>query len=163
MKRVNDTSRDKRRHLKGVYLRAINGLVRELHELAPHPAVNFSGPAFIKANALFNKAASYDSMLGAAMAENFLAGVFFDAANDNPAETSCAVNFNDAVDIASEYMEEQGEGQGSFARVKWRSATAAPAPGPEAWERDLPRRLNIESALAHYLRSYESLPVPAFA
>lgn len=152
----------------------INGLVRELSRLAPHPAAS-PGPAFLPKNSLFKKSADYDSTLGMLMAENFLSTAFLGAAvntNDNSSSTSAtapalALDWSNAIDAFSEYIEERGEdlgeGQGTLARVKWASAKTMfnREPALAAYRRDLPARLKLEAALAYYLRKLERLSVTA--
>jgi len=146
----------------------VNSLVRELEKLAPHPASPAPGPVFIAKHDLLKKPADYDSTLGMMMAENFLASAFFGAANQNDTVSSASapaltLDWSNAMDAASEYLEDCGEGQGSFARVKWKTAKAAfdAEPALAAYRRDLPKRLKIEAALAHYLRKIEALAAPA--
>jgi hypothetical protein len=166
----NKNSRDQRQSLECV----VSGLVRELEKLAPHPAS--PAPVSLPHHPLLSKTADYDSTLGMLMAENFLASAFLGAANQNDVSSSAsafdslgapalALDWSNAIDAASEYLEERftapGEGQGSFARVKWASAKTLFNQEPElaAYRRDLPQRQKIEAALAHYLRKLDRLSV----
>lgn len=155
----------------------INSLLQDLSQLAPHPdRPDHKGPVFLSNHSSYTKPASYDGMLGSIMLENFLGAAFAEVANNNSdtmggAVAACAFKNADVLELFSEYLEDRGEdkgeGQGTFARVKWQKTRdafnlSAQDESRAAFEAGLPKRHKIESALAHYTRLLD-LPAPAFA
>lgn len=114
--------------------------------------------------------------------ESFLGTAFLQAASGMEHQewfaVATAVDWSNVMDAADEYMKDReksriapdkGEGKGTFALwSKKRVANDFNRKSQEdaltaAFERDLPRRLKIEQALASTLRQLESLEAPSLA
>lgn len=172
---------DKQRQtLQGV----IAGLMGELAELAPHPdAPKNKGPVFLFSNPNLQTPSEYDGMLGSLLIQSMLGAAFTHAVSGlehahgvQGGDISPALISN-AINAYSEYMKDRprftpdtGEGKGTFALMSGKrkaandfNGAAQESPAMEAFRRDLPRRLKIESALADACRKLEWLTSPAMA
>lgn len=154
----------------------IQQLVKELQKCAPHPdKPEQNGPLFLQQDANHQLPAEYDGMLGSALMDTMLGGVFSAAANDSV--SSLMNSFDRTADCASEYMQDRqtnsyGLGQ---RRVIANNFNSIGSRGPEyqammeAYQADLPTRMSLEKWISHEtrrlyaLRKNAPMPMPSLA
>ncbi len=155
----------------------INGLMHELHKLAPHPdQPQNKGPLFIKSNPLFKVANDRDSMLGNMIMESILGAAFSEAVSeisDNFGSWTQDFDAGTVLELYDVYRTEIEEdnnkiaahGQGTMARMSGKSiANSFNMRGNldeplQAFMDDMPKRMKIERDLAYYARELEHLMV----
>lgn len=148
---------------KASYIGVISGLMNELQKLAPHPErPDYKGPLFINNNPYMKSASESDGMLGCMIMEALVGTAFAQMFSETIA--NIGHNLMDALDCYSEYVTDiqQSEdsksehGQGTLARLSSKpikghfNQRASISEGMQAFYNDLPRRMEIENALAYY-------------
>ena len=119
----------------------IMGLMKELAKLAPHPnRPDYTGPLFISGTSEFKPPAEYEGMMGSFLMESTLQSEF----------TSAATNVAETV---SNYITDRKQSplMRSFNTEAHRAALT------NAYFADLPKRLGLESWIAHEQRKLYSL------
>lgn len=155
---------------------AIQSLVNELQQLAPHPdRADFKGPLFLKGNANFQAANDHDGMLGAMMLEGMLGLAVSEFASEAANDFMNEFDISNALDAYSEYVSDvegstlrnAAHGQGTMAKMSGTSISGGfnvrsnITEGMQAFYEDLPKRMTIERSLAHYARELAMLDAPA--
>lgn len=156
---------------------AMQGLMRELQQLAPHPdQPSNNGPIFIQATADMKVANDHDGMLGSMLMEAIIGGGFSEAVSETCGDAVGAIatqiDFGHVMDAYSEYISDVAKksqqeiaahGQGTLASMSGTSISggfnmrATISDGMQAFFEDLPKRMDIERSLAYYARQLQTL------
>lgn len=154
---------------------AIQGLVKELQTLAPHPdQPGYTGPVFLQNNPNFTASNDQDGMLGAMMMETMLGDAFAQAASDHGCDALNDMDITNAVEVYSEYISDvegstqykAAHGQGTMAKLSGTSISAgfnlrsSITQDMQDFYDDLPKRMMIEKSLAFYARELAALDAP---
>ena len=142
-------------------------LMKELEKLAPHPdRPNQTGPHFVKIDSQHKPAAEYEGVLGSMVLESALGTAFIEAASTQLgswAQTfSNHIDVSNAVDCASYYAEDRSSsykyslGQTNAISSNFNKHVKR-KDMMDAYIKDLPKRLGIESWLASYQRKLYAL------
>lgn len=158
----------------------IKGLVAGIYKLAPNPSnEQRRGPLFISLKSQFKPAAEYDGMLGSVFMDALLGPISgICASNDNGA-SSCATpmasmaynldlqTYGDALSELLEYQQESEKerqkaaekGRGSFALGEHKTICGRfnEESAEEHYQRDLPKRLRLEAAVASLCKKADLL------
>lgn len=152
------------------------GLLQDLQKLAPHPdSPQNRGPLFINSNPNFKLADKNDGMLGTMMMEALLGTAFSDALSDSLGSWTQEVDVSNTMECYSEYLTDiegkvrsiAAHGQGTLARLSGKSIAGSfnlrstISEGLQAFYEDLPKRLEIERALAYYAKQLAQVQNPA--
>lgn len=126
----------------------IGELMKELAALAPHPSrPHYRGPLLV----------GQDGMMGAFLMDAMIGSAFLDAVSHVAGGWVQSVNWDQAVDMASEFHKDRSSpalGQRHVIANDFNVAgkTRSAKKKMDAYLADLPRRIGLEKKIAHYRR-----------
>ena len=153
----------------------VTGLMKELQQLAPHPdKPNHNGPLFINSNPNFKVANDHDGMVGTMILESLLGPALSEAVSDLSDGWTQGFDASAALECYSEYITDieqsaqktAAHGQGTMARMAGKSIANSfnmrsnISEELQAFYDDMPKRMNIESQLAQYVKQLDNIARP---